>query len=257
MSCWAAGAGPLAGRRVVVTRAADQAGRLSSLLRERGATVVEVPVLDIAPAADAGAALAAAADRVVAGAYEWVVVASPNAVGRIAAALHGRGTGGARVAAVGPGTADAARAAGLPVALVPPRAISESLVEAFPSGAGTAPGTVLLARAAVTRDVLAPGLRAKGWTVDEVEAYRTLPARPPADVCAAASSADAITFTSASSVRNYLDAAGAAALPRTVVCIGPATAEAAVALGVRVDAVADPHTLDGLVNATEQVLAGR
>ena len=109
----------------------------------------------------------------------------------------------------------------------------------------------------LTRDVLAPGLRAKGWTVDEVEAYRTLAARPPDGVTREAAGADAITFASASSVRSYLDAAGAGALPPVVVCIGPATAGAATALGVPVHTVADPHTLDGLVAATERALAGR
>ncbi|MDQ3979552.1 MAG: uroporphyrinogen-III synthase, partial [Actinomycetota bacterium] len=116
-------------------------------------------------------------------------------------------------------------------------------------------GRVLLPQAAASRPVLAEGLNAKGWEVEVVTAYRTLPAAPAPDVLAAAAKADAIAFTSASTVSNYLDAAGPEALPPVVVCIGPVTAEEARNRGVAVTAVAGSHTLEGLVETLALTLA--
>ena len=119
------------------------------------------------------------------------------------------------------------------------------MADAFPSGTGR----VLLPRAAVARDVLPESLRAKGWRVDVVEAYRTEPAQPSAAAMAEAGKADAITFTSSSTVTNYLQAVGLDAVPPVVACIGPVTAETARAAGLQVDVVAEDHTIDGLVSA--------
>jgi uroporphyrinogen-III synthase len=113
---------------------------------------------------------------------------------------------------------------------------------------------VLLAQAADARPVVAVGLRAAGWDVEEVEAYRTVPARPSRDLLAAARGADAITFTASSTVRAYLDAAGPDAVPPVVVCIGPVTAATARDAGLPVTAVADPHTVDGLLAALVDAL---
>jgi len=239
--------GALAGRTVVVTRAAEQASMLVARLRARGATVFEVPTIAIADPADGGAALAAAAARL--DAYDWVVLTSTNGVARFLAALGDRRP--RRIAVVGPGTAAAARQAGFEPDLVPDRFVAEGLLAAFPPG----PGRVLLPQAEAARPVLADGLLAAGWDVDTVVAYRTVPAPADPAVLDRARRADAITFTSGSTVTGYLAAAGLGALPPIVVCIGPVTAAAAEAAGVVVSAVATEHTIDGLVAALDGALA--
>jgi uroporphyrinogen-III synthase len=239
---------PLAGRSVVVTRAAEQASGLVAALHAAGATVIEVPVIAIVAPADGGAAVARAVRD--AASYDWLVVTSPNGARRLLEAFAGHAVE-TPVAVIGPGTADALRAGGVEPALVPGRAIAEGLLAAFPRG----PGRVLVAQAEQARPVLVAGLRAAGWTVDAVVAYRTVPAPPSPELLDSARAADAITFTSASTVRNYLAAAGTAAVPPRVVCIGPETAGAARRAGLPVTAVADPHTLAGLVDAVKAVLA--
>src|SRR5439155_10317636 len=235
---------PLLGRRVVVTRARAQASELAARLHELGADTIEVPVIEVRPAGDGGAALRAAAAR--AGEYDWVVFTSANAVERFVPLLRdARDLGAARVAAIGPGTAEALRRLALVADLVPEEFVAEALVEAFPPG----PGRVLLPRAAAARGVLPEGLRAKGWEVDVVEAYRTEPVPQSEERLVAARRADAITFTSSSTVTNFLAAAGRDAVPPIVACIGPVTAETARSCGLVVDVVAGVHTIDGLVDA--------
>jgi uroporphyrinogen III methyltransferase/synthase len=239
---------PLFGRTVVVTRSRAQAGQLSARLRERGAAVLEVPVIRIADPADGGAALRAAVGRV--SSYDWVVLTSPNGVRRFCAHLRdGRDLAGVRLAAIGPGTAAALAEHHLVADLVPERFIAESLLEALGTPGPGDRGRVLLARAAVARDVLPDGLRARGWDVDVVEAYRTEAAPVAPEVRDAVASADVVTFTSSSTVERFCDALGAGAVPPAVACIGPVTAATARARGLRVDVEADPHTIDGLVEA--------
>jgi uroporphyrinogen-III synthase len=156
-----------------------------------------------------------------------------------------RAFGGARVAAIGPGTAAALQAGNVRADLVPEDHVAEALVAAFPSG----PGRVLLARAAVARDVVPDGLRAAGWTVDVVDAYRTVTAAIEAGHREAVASADVITFTSSSTVDRFVDAFGADAVPPVVACIGPITATTARAHGLGVDVEADVHTIPGLLAA--------
>ena len=129
--------------------------------------------------------------------------------------------------------------------LVPERFVAESLLGEFPPG----PGRVLLPRAAVARALLPDGLRAKGWEVDVVEAYRTERVPPSEEQLVAARRADAITFTSSSTVTSFVESAGREAVPPVVACIGPVTAETARSCGLVVDVVADVHTIDGLVDA--------
>jgi uroporphyrinogen III methyltransferase/synthase len=250
---------PLLGRRVVVCRARQQSSGLVERLRRLGAEPVEVPTIEIGDPSDGGVGLREAAAGI--GAYEWVTFTSVNAVERFFAAVRdARALGGVQVAAVGPGTAAALAARGVAADLVPHRSVAEALVEAFPTPAALgdpAPGRVLLPQAAGARPTVADGLRAKGWDVDVVEAYRTRPACPPGDLLAAAAKADAIAFTSASTVDNYLDAAGTGAVPPTVVCIGPVTAATARRRGLEVTAVADRHNLDGLVDAVVTAVGGR
>jgi len=240
---------PLFGRKVVVTRAREQASELVDRLHRLGAETVELPAITIDEPGDGGAALRGAALRV--GHYDWVIFTSANAVERFCARLHdARSLAGVRVAAIGPGTAGALRSFGVEPDLVPENFVAESLIEVFPFGNGE----VLLPRAAVAREVLPESLRAKGWRVDVVEAYLTRPAEPSASALAEAGKADAITFTSSSTVTNFLHVAGLDAVPPVVVCIGPVTAETARAAGLTVDVVAEEHTIDGLVQALVEAL---
>jgi uroporphyrinogen III methyltransferase/synthase len=241
---------PLFGRRVVVTRARAQASEVTRRLRQLGADVVELPVIEIGDPADGGRALTEAARNV--GGYEWVVFTSANAVDRVlAGGRDARTLGSTLIAAIGPGTAEALAAHHLVADLVPPTFVAESLVSAFPEGTGR----VLLPRAAVARDALPDGLAAKGWRVDVVEAYRTHPGTPSPSAVAAARSADVVTFTSSSTVTNFLDVVGSDGLPPVVACIGPITARTAEQHGLHVDVVAEVHTIDGLVGALVAALA--
>lgn len=238
---------PLFGWHVLVTRATAQAGSLSGLLAEQGAVPVEVPTIAIAAAADAGSALGAALAGVRD--YDWLVCTSPNGARRVLDGLvDARALGGVGVAAIGPGTAAVFQAANIVPDLVPRRYVAEGLLEVFPApDAGQ--GRVLLARAAVARDVLPDGLAAMGWQVDVVEAYRTESARPDPATTARVARAQLATFTSSSTVERFVELFGLEAVPPLVVCIGPITADTAHRLGVEVHAVADDHTLDGLVDA--------
>jgi uroporphyrinogen-III synthase len=179
--------------------------------------------------------------------YDWVVLTSPNAARRFVQTVDAAGVGveRPRIAAVGPGTASVVTAAGKAVHLVPRRTIGEGLVEAFATG----PGRVLLPRAEVARDVVPDGLRAKGWEVDVVEAYRTVPVTPQDADLARLDAADLVCFTSSSTVDALVSAAGMARLPAIIVSMGIATTATAMARGLVVDVTAEPSTLDGLLDA--------
>ena len=257
---------PLFGRRIVVTRAPAQASELVAALAALGAVCIEVPTIDvvarlrdlgadvvelavigIAEPSDGGVALRDAAARL--GDYDWVVFTSANAVTAVFASVRdARAFGAARVAAVGARTAEALASHGLVADLVPARFVAEGLLEAWPEGGGT----VLLPRAASARDVLPDGLRARGWRVDVVDAYRTVPVRPPAAELAKVGGADAVMFSSASTVKHFL--AVSDRVPPVVACIGPVTAHAAEAAGLHVDVVAEEHTMGALVDALARTL---
>ena len=245
---------PLFGRRIVVTRARTQSSGLAARLADLGAEVVEVPTIAVAEPADGGAALAAAAGR--ADTYDWLVFTSANAVERFVGHLRdARAVGGARLAVVGTATAEALAAANLVADLVPERFVAESMVEGFPEAVDGS-GRILLPQAADARPVLADGLRAKGWAVDVVEAYRTVPGAPSSAALERARAADAITFTSSSTVTGYLAVAGRDAVPPVVASIGPITSTTAREHGIEVTVEADPSTVDGLVDALLATLAG-
>jgi uroporphyrinogen-III synthase len=210
-------------------------GRLAAALRDLGADIVEAITIAIVDTPGA--------EAVSAEGYDWIAFTSGNAVARVDA------KGAARVAAVGPATGAALRARGVAVDLIPHEAVAEALLAAFPEG----PGRVLLPQAAAARATLADGLRAKGWEVDAVEVYCTVPVALNDAQLEAAAGADAITFTSSSTVTNYLAADGP--LPPVVVCIGPVTAATAAERRLPVTAVANPHTVDGLVAAVVAALA--
>jgi uroporphyrinogen-III synthase len=236
---------PLAGRRVVVTRAAAQSAGLSERLEALGAEVVELALIRIDEASDGGAALRHALDRL--DEYDWLVVSSPNGAARVAEALRGRLPGHPLVAAVGTATAEAL---GRGADLVPARQVAEGLVDAFPDGTGP----LLLVQAEQARPALADGLRARGWSVDVVAAYRTVTVRPD-ELPPALFDADAVLFGSGSAARSWRQAVGDWT-PPVVVAIGPVTAAAAADAGLKVTRVASDHSLTGLIDALAAALDG-
>lgn len=250
---------PLFGRRVVVTRTRAQASALSARLRDLGARPVEVPVIDVAPPDDGGAGLRRAAADLSAGRYRWVLFTSANAVAAFCELLpDARAFAGAGVAAIGPGTAQALARFRIVPDLVPREALAEALLASLLAAEPDRGIRALLPRAAVARPVLPEGLRAAGWDLDEVEAYRTVVPTLPAGAAEAVAGADAICFTSASTVDNWLALAAPAglALPPVVACIGPVTAARARDCGMTVTVEAAEHTLDGLVAALAGALTG-
>lgn len=237
---------PLAGYRVVVLRARAQAPELSSRLASLGAVPIELPVIEIGDPSDGGDALRRAGAQL--SSYEWVVLTSANGARRLLEAVpDARAFGAAKVAAIGPGTAAELAAGRIVADVVAQRHVSEGLLEALPPP-GPIGGRVLLARAAEARDVLPQGLRAAGWTVDVVEAYRVRRAPVSEDVLNAAVEADVVCCTASSTVRGFLDAVGDRFRGR-VACIGPVTAAEARRLGLGVDVEATSHSIDGLLEA--------
>ncbi len=231
-----------------MTRASDQAGRFAAMLREAGATVVEVPLITIVDAPDGGAELRQALTRL--DAYDWLAVTSPNGATRVRTAVVDRPVGSPSIAAVG--TATAAALAPRHADLVPPRQIAESLVDVFPAGAGR----VLVVQGLQARGVLQDGLAAKGWQVDRVTAYATEPRPIEPSMAAALSRADAITFLSGSAATSFAAANQTLglSLPCQVVSIGPVTTEVAHSVGILVTATAHAHTLRGTLETLVQVL---
>jgi len=256
---------PLAGRTILVTRARHQAGRLAEALRQVGAEVVEIPAIAIVPP-DSYAELDRALGNLAQ--YAWLIVTSANAVEALRARLAVVGIPAEalahlKIAAVGSATAAALRELGLAVAVTPAEYVAESLVEAVGSRADGQ--RVLLARAAVARDVIPDALRTRGATVDVVDAYRTV--IPEESVTAIRTIfgpngrvPDAATFTSSSTVTNFaalLRAADVVApAGMKTVSIGPVTSGTLRELGWEPAAEADPHDLAGLVAAVTNALAG-
>jgi uroporphyrinogen III methyltransferase / synthase len=232
---------PLHGRTVAVTRARAQASELAARLRALGAGVVEAPAIRIEPLAAAVPDLAG---------YDLVCLTSPNGVRLLFERLDGdaRAFAGKTVAAIGPGTARALRERGIEPDIVPERSVAESLLEALADVPAT---RALVARAAEARDVLPDGLRERGFEVDVVALYETVAEPLDEATIRAARDADWITFTSSSTVRYFLEAAGPDALrvrPR-VVSIGPVTSDTLRENGVVADIEAAEHDIDGVIRA--------
>jgi uroporphyrinogen III methyltransferase / synthase len=235
---------PLAGLTVAVTRARAQASGLAARLVDLGAVVVQAPAIKIVPLD--GPALSVVG-------YDLVCVTSPNGVRllfeRLAAGgLDARALAGARVAAIGPGTAAALRSHGVIADVVPERFVAEGLVDALADIPVT---RALVARAAEARDVLPDALRERGAEVDVVALYETV--AEPLDKAAleAVAGADYVTFTSSSTVRFFFHSAGevGSRLRARLVSIGPVTSATLREYGVKPDVEATRHDIDGLVDA--------
>jgi uroporphyrinogen-III synthase len=255
----------LAGRRVLVTRALHQAGKLSEGLRALGAEPVEVPVLEIRPP-ESFAALDAALKQI--DSYDWLILTSANAVRAVAKRaaelrIALEQTARLKVAVVGEATAAAARKAGMHVQFVPEAYVAESLVAGLLEGMQlqTIGVRILLARAAVARDVIPDALRGAGIAVEVVDAYRNvLPeVAPELLLKAVADRIDAATFTSSSSATHLAEAARLAGIAWPfagvpAVSIGPITTETLIGLGWPPAAEANPSDIPGLIAAVAALL---
>jgi len=248
---------PLTGRRIVVTRAREQAAELVDALTALGAQVIATPTIRIEPLADLGALRAAVADL---SRYDWMVFTSQNAVRVVCRRLADWGIvagdiGRVAVAAIGPATAAALARHGVTPDVVPQRFVAEAVVRALAARGDLRGKRVLLPRAREARDALPEGLRAHGAVVDVIPVYDTV--REPGDGAALAAELraariDAVTFTSSSTVRHFVDLVGreAAACGRfAAAVIGPVTAATASELGVPVAVEAEEYTVPGLVHA--------
>jgi len=255
---------PLAGLRVLVTRARAQAEPTVAALVDRGAECVLLPLVEIVPPDDPAPLRAALAGL---DEYAWAVFTSANAARAVSDELRRAGRdGGAfaatRVCAIGPATAAALGAAGIRVDLVAAEHVGEGVVAALAAAGPLGGLRVLLPRAAAGRDVIPDELRRRGATVDAVVAYRN--ARPDEAQAAAAAPVlerlrageiHAVLFASPSAVHAFVAAAGGAAAAAavlrsaTVAAIGPTTRDAARGHGLEVAVMPREHTIPALVDA--------
>jgi uroporphyrinogen III methyltransferase/synthase len=243
---------PLSGRRVLVTRAAGQGGRLATALEDLGAEAVCAPLQRFLPGD------AAALDAALAGRHAWIAFASTNAVDAVFARLEAAGRdlralAPARLAAVGPGTAEALRRRGALADLVPPGADAPALAEALIAAGGS---SALLPQSAEARPELAATLRAAGWQVASVTAYR--PEALAVDDTALGH-LDAIAIASAATAGRLATSLGPALAARRaggcrIVAIGARTAAACASLGFPADAVAEDPSAEGIAQAVAALL---
>lgn len=248
---------PLKGRKILITRPARDAQPLADLLESLGAELVLAPAIEILPPSDPGP-LDKALRLATNGGFEWTVFTSPRSVESVVArlvvlkvelrlaTLH---------AVVGEGTADALLMLGREPDLIPAEFTTDALAETFPEGRGR----VLLPRADIAPPGLEDTIRRKGWDPLRVTAYQTVFAESlPAAARAALDdgSASSVVFTSASTVHGFVHAGGHAREGMLVVAIGPVAASAAEDAGFAVDAVAEPHTMEGIAKALSRLFKG-
>jgi uroporphyrinogen III methyltransferase / synthase len=251
---------PLLGKRIVVTRTRKQASVLSNKLRALGAHVIELPTIRIEPPTNLREFAELVQD---AHTYDWIVFTSANGVEAFFAIFFKlyddtREIGGARIAAIGPATAQRVKDFHLHVDLQPEEFVAEEVVREFKKQGSIENVRILVVRAEKARDVLAKGFSAAGAIVDEAFAYRTLPETrdtSPAQRQLAQDGADLITFTSSSTVENFF----ALALPwpkgMRIASIGPITSKTVRDRGYNVDVEARRHDIDGLVQAINELFA--
>jgi len=248
---------PLFGKKVLVTRSRDQASALSQLLRDYGAEPVEFPVIRISPLKDCSE-LDAALDRIEE--YDWLLFTSANGVTAAIDRLRELGRDvrslkGPKIGAIGPKTAETIRGLGMNVDFTPSKFVAEQVVQEFPEHPDGK--RILIPRAREAREVLPEKLAEKGARVDVVTSYQTeIEESDAAEVkeLLARGEIDIVTFTSSSTVKNFVQLVGEGgrvSLPEgvKVACIGPITAQTAEECGLKPDVVADEYTIEGLVAA--------
>jgi len=258
------GTAALAGRRVIVSRARGQAGKLSAELRAYGASVEEIPFIEIRPPASFAPLDAALRSHTT---YDWMILTSANGVDALAARLAELQLNAAelhhlRLAAIGPATRRAAEALGLRVDVMPDEYVAEAVVNAL--RAEVKGKRVLLVRARIARDVIPAELTRAGATVEVREAYETIaPESSRQALLAALASArrpDVITFTSSSTAKNFIALLNPGALSAdaatvkliegvTLASIGPVTSATLREVGLPVHLEAAQYTIPGLVQA--------
>jgi len=238
-------------KRILVTRARKQAADLCDALAAEGAQPVPFATIEISPLEDftrldqAFAALAA-------GEYAWVIFTSVNGVTACQERLEQTGCtiqilSSARIAAIGPSTAGMLQSLMVDVDFVPGEYVAERILDGL---GDVAQKRILLPRAEMARPALAEALEQIGASVDEIPVYHTLQPPPdPAGLEALRRGVDVITFTSSSTVRNFVSLAGAETGGALVACIGPITAQTARDMGLPVHIVASDYTIPGLVQA--------
>ena len=253
---------PLCGKRVVVTRTREQASELSSKLEHLGADVIELPTIRIADPTDKRDFAEAVVD---APHYDWLIFSSPNGVRRFFQAFFAvyediREIGGARIAAVGPGTAAELKKYGLMVDVMPQKAVAEELIAEFDRKGdefgGVANVTMLWVHGEQARRVIYDELMKRQAIVDECVAYNTVPETEDtagAQTRLREEGADIITFTSSSTVRQFM--ALNLPLPRgcRIASIGPVTTATLAEFGLKPDIEAEMHTIPSLVAAVQKL----
>jgi uroporphyrinogen III methyltransferase / synthase len=251
---------PLLGKRIVVTRTRKQASVLSNKLRALGAHVIELPTIRVEPPSNLREFAELVQD---AHTYDWIVFTSANGVEAffdIFFKLYddAREIGGVRIAAIGPATAQRVKDFHLHVDLQPEEFVAEAVVREFKKQGSIENERILVVRAEKARDVLPKELSATGAIVDEAFAYRTVPETRDtsgAQRQLAQGGADLITFTSSSTVENFL----ALGLPwpkaMRIASIGPITSKTVRDHGLEVDVEARRHDVDGLVQAIRELFA--
>jgi uroporphyrinogen III methyltransferase/synthase len=251
---------PLLGKRIVVTRTRKQASALSNKLRGLGAHTIELPTIRIEPPGNLREFAELVQDAHI---YDWIVFTSANGVEaffEIFFKLYDdlREIGGVRIATIGPATAQRVKDFHLQVDLQPEEFVAEAVVREFKKQGSMENERILVVRAEKARDVLPKELSAAGAIVDEAFAYRTVPETRDingAQRQLAEGGADLITFTSSSTVENFV----ALGLPwpkeMHVASIGPITSKTVRDQGLQVDVEARRHDIDGLVQAIREFFA--
>lgn len=245
---------PLCNKRVLVTRASGQNTKLSEQLANYGAIPVEFPTIAILPAnnpAPLDQAIARIKD------YQWLIFTSQNGVNHfwqrwVMAGKKADDLQHLSIIAIGPATAKTLKIYSLQVDLMPENHIAEAVVEMMGDIANQ---KVLLPTADIARDTIVTGLQQKGAIVERVTAYHTQPATDPGNLLAILPTLDALTFTSGSTVRNFVNLLPATTSPTNLIkdaivaCIGPVTAQTAQEMGLTVSVMAETYTTQGLVEA--------
>jgi uroporphyrinogen III methyltransferase/synthase len=253
---------PLFGKRIIVTRTREQAGALSAGLRALGADVWEIPTIRIAEPADLMEFGQLVQDS---HSYDWIVFTSPNGVDAFFKMFYklyddAREIGGVRIAVVGPATAARVREFRLKVDLQPAEFVAEAVVKAFQKECSIDNLRILIVRPEHARDVISKELTKLGGIVDEAIAYRNMP--ETTDISGGierfrSEGADLITFTSSSTVENFV----ALKLPwpagLQAASIGPITSKTMRTLGLKVDVEARAHDVPGLIEAIKRHYLGK
>ncbi|MBZ5646711.1 MAG: uroporphyrinogen-III synthase [Acidobacteriia bacterium] len=254
---------PLKGKRILITRAKEQAGALAEQLRALGATVVEIPSIEIRPPRSFEPL-----DNAIRGIrdYDWLILTSVNGVRALMerleqAKLPPAHLSSLKIAAIGPATKKAIEARGLTVSVMPKQYIAESVVEALRENVEGK--RVLLVRAKVARDVIPQELRSAGATVNVVEAYQTVVPQASRErlrdvLSRPGQQPHAITFTSSSTAKNFLELLGEDnkyLLTGVILAsIGPVTSATLRTLGLTVHLEAREYTIPGLVKVLAEEL---